>query len=225
MKVVLLFGMVFAEELKPKRGQEFRDRVRSEALESRGYRVLTLDDKHEPSEKGKHAGKHIQTNFVDARRAIRSIRLKWGDDIFFDEVILDYFFSPVGWARERWKDRLFTETIPRFAIDGLLKEGGIFVLPYLDNVRDQLDVFNDRITQYYTISYMIDPAENSLYKATEDVTETLLLAPDVLTNQTQIEPLLIFSQTPFVVLTRKSDADILVASVHKKRSSFEADLD
>ena len=75
-KTALLLGMIFAEELSPKRGQEFRDRVRCEALEKHGYRVLTLDDKHKEHEVGQHAGKHVQANFVDARRMIRAIRLK-----------------------------------------------------------------------------------------------------------------------------------------------------
>jgi hypothetical protein len=42
---VLLLGMVFAAEFQLKVGQEFRDRVRCEALERLGYSVKTLDDK------------------------------------------------------------------------------------------------------------------------------------------------------------------------------------
>jgi hypothetical protein len=38
---VLLLGMVFSEEKRAHRGQEFRDRVRCEALEKIGYKVST----------------------------------------------------------------------------------------------------------------------------------------------------------------------------------------
>ena len=92
---VLLLGMVFSAEFQPKVGQEFRDRVRCEALERLGYSVKTLDDKH--SDNLLH-GKHCRANFTQARRLLTSMELKWGS-IQLNHIILDYFFSPVGWAR------------------------------------------------------------------------------------------------------------------------------
>lgn len=94
----LVLGMVYSTEMKPKRGQEFRDRVRCEALETiGGYEVFSLDNKHfhwdltECREK-----KHCTSNFCDARRMIQSVAEQWGPDIQFDTIILDYFFSPVS---------------------------------------------------------------------------------------------------------------------------------
>jgi hypothetical protein len=81
-------------EDRPSRGQEFRDRVRCEALENLGYDVYTLDNKH-PEVRGP-AGKHCRANFADPRRMIKSIKFTWGNDIVFDSIILDYFFSPVS---------------------------------------------------------------------------------------------------------------------------------
>ncbi len=37
--VSLLLGMVYSEEKEPKRGQEYRDRVRCEAMEKIGHKV------------------------------------------------------------------------------------------------------------------------------------------------------------------------------------------
>ena len=37
--VTLLLGMVYSEEMEPKRGQEYRDRVRCDALEKIGHKV------------------------------------------------------------------------------------------------------------------------------------------------------------------------------------------
>jgi len=48
----------------------------------------------------------------------------------------------------------------------------------------------------------IDPCQNPLYKATENVEAELLKCPDHLTNETQIAPLTNFSTTPFFVLKR-----------------------
>ena len=95
MANILLLGMVYSEELEPKRGQEFRDRVRCLALELMGNSVKTLDNKHEDTEIS--SGKHCRANFADARRMLKSMRTKWGDEIEFDSIILEYFFSPVSY--------------------------------------------------------------------------------------------------------------------------------
>ncbi len=38
----LLLGMVYSEEMEPKRGQEYRDRVRCDALEKIGHKVSSI---------------------------------------------------------------------------------------------------------------------------------------------------------------------------------------
>lgn len=87
---VLLLGMVYSEEFEPKRGQEFRDRVRCEAVEKLGYSVKTLDTKHSDSS----ISKHCQADFTEPRRMLRSMKSRWAD-CEFEDIILDYFFSPV----------------------------------------------------------------------------------------------------------------------------------
>lgn len=87
----LLLGMVYSDVMEPKRGQEYRDRVRSEAMEKLGYQVRTLDNKHSDI----NLQKHCTANFSDTRRMMRSIESKWKGEIF-DHVILDYFFCPVN---------------------------------------------------------------------------------------------------------------------------------
>lgn len=202
-KNALLLGMVYSEEFSPKRGQEYRDRIRCEALEKHGYTVRTLDNKH--TDHNIASGKHCQANFADARRMVRSIESKWGKGQVFDEIILDYFFSPVGWARERWTDNLFIKTLPLIAKEGLLCKGGKILLPYLNCIRDSLAEFEEYLYPYYSITLQSDPKKNSLYLATEDVTDALLLCPDTLTNETQVAPLFNFSDTPFVIMELRSD--------------------
>jgi hypothetical protein len=89
---VLLLGMVFAHTaLEPKRGQEFRDRVRCQALRNQGFHVYTLDDKHDDSE----IEEHCRANFADTRRMITAMKSKWPENPKFHHIVLDYFFSPV----------------------------------------------------------------------------------------------------------------------------------
>ena len=91
-KMVLLLGMVFSSEQRHnKRGQEYRDRIRCEALEHLGYEVRTLDNKHSDG----LLSKHCHASFTDFRRMEKNMQLKWGKPQFV-HVILDYFFSPVN---------------------------------------------------------------------------------------------------------------------------------
>jgi hypothetical protein len=96
----LLLGVVFAKEQRAKRGQEYRDRVRCEAMENLGYDVRTLDNKH--SDAG--LDKHCNANFSDTRRMMKSMDAKWNGEKF-DHVILDYFFSPV---RFTYSNQMYT---------------------------------------------------------------------------------------------------------------------
>lgn len=88
--------MVYSDEHVPKRGQEYRDRVRCAAMSSLGYDVKTLDNKHSDVK----LPNHCTANFADTRRMISSMKRKW-DDLKFDHVFLDYFMSPVSCWRLR----------------------------------------------------------------------------------------------------------------------------
>lgn len=91
IKKVLLLGMVFSSEQIPKRGQEYRDRVRCQALEDLGYIVHTLDNKHSDA----HLSKHCDVSFADTRRMMKAMDAKWVNTAY-NHVILDYFMSPVS---------------------------------------------------------------------------------------------------------------------------------
>eukprot|EP01032_Pedospumella_encystans_P028287 gene28287-31947_t len=181
---VLLLGMVFSSEAIPKRGQEYRDRVRCEALERLNYKVKTLDNKHSDIT----LLNHCTANFSDTRRMVKAITSKWGSETF-DHVILDYFMSPVGWARTRWTDPLFTATFPTLARSGLLAPGAKIWLPNMQCIEQSLEDFKAHLEPYFNIYVEKDSLANPLYLATEDAEEELLLCPDLITNSTQAIPL------------------------------------
>lgn len=205
---VLLLGMFFSEGIypQPNRGQGFRDAKRCSSLEQMGYEVMSLDDKHteeEFYEPGKLPGKHCTANFADARRMSQSLRNSIAFLREFDHIILDYFFCPAGWARTRWTDNFFKDTIPRLAEDELIRRGGQFWLPNLECVTQALREFRDTIEILYEVEFVREVGRNPLYAATELVEVELLRCPDKLTNGTQLRSLLEFSDTPFIVLTRR----------------------
>ena len=180
MEYILLLGMVFSEQYNPSQGQEFRDRVRCEALENLGFHIRTLDNKHNLLDHGKHC----RADFCDSHRMLKSIRSVWGDDIKFRYIILDYFFSPVGWARARWNDSFFTKKIPIIA-QNILTSGGLLWLPHLDNVTASINLNRDLIEQFFIVHEIVDPLKNPLYVASENCEEELLQCPDSIINANQ----------------------------------------
>ena len=194
--------MVFSAELVPKVGQEFRDRVRCVELENLGYSVKTLDDKH-AAETLDH-GKHCRANFTQPRRMLQSMKAAWGQSIKLDHIILDYFFSPVGWARVRWSDPFFTSTLSTLAQENLISAGGKIWLPNLQCIRESIGRFRKCIDQFYTVHEVEDPMENPLFVATENARAELLRCPEGgLTNQSQLQPILAVALFPFFALVLK----------------------
>jgi hypothetical protein len=197
----LLLGVVYSEEDRASIGQERRDRVRCDALEDMGHDVYTLDDKH--SSEDVKSCRHCQANFGDARRMIKLMTAQWGFEAF-DYIILDYFFSPVGWARERWSATFFKETLVAFAENKRLKKHGVIILPNLQPVREGLELHEDLIKQYYQWEFMIDARENPLYVATENCATYLFKCPGKLTNGNQLTEEHGFSAIPFYALRVKA---------------------
>ena len=200
------------------RGQGYRDLVRCKALESQGHDVFTCDDKHtegvvvgrdgreQPVASADQPGLHVQANFNDGRRMLKSMAAKPTFDQPFDTIILDYFFSPAGWAATRWTDSFFCRTIPAFAELNKIVAGGQWWLPYLDCVRVAVvEKFAGVIGQHYTVRLVSknDVMENPLYAATSQVQGELSRCPEAYTNETQLAPLLTYSDTPFLVLSRR----------------------
>ena len=198
---ILLLGMVYSQETFPKRGQEFRDRVRCMALEDLGFYVHTVDDKHD--DVSLIHGKHCNANFNNHRSMCRQIKTKWGDDTKFSHIILDYFFSPIGWARERWLPNFFSQTIPSMALQ-LLSPDGILWLPHLQNVTESIQLVRSSIDEHFIIHEVEEPLKNPLFVATENATDELKRCPDQVLNENQIQPLLVESRFPFYALKLKS---------------------
>ena len=195
---ILLLGMVFTDQLLlPARGQEFRDRVRCIELQRLGFNVCTVDDKH--NDDYLFPGLHCNANFNNARGFVRQIKNKWGSDVQFSHIILDYFFCPIGWARERWSPKFFSETIPSIA-SNLLSPDGKLWLPNLQNVREAIELNRIRIESVFNIHQIANPVQNPLHAASENCTQELLRCPDSRTNANQIAPLICNSQFPFYAL-------------------------
>ena len=95
----------------------------------------------------------------------------------------------------------FVQTLPSLAIHSIIKPGGMIILPLMGYVRRALDeLYEEKLSTHYALSYISNPFENPLYKATEDAELELLLCPEPLVNDSQMRELC--NDTPFVVLHR-----------------------
>ena len=101
-KIILVLGMVnsnrrFNYNIKAKNyakkfGQAMRDQRRIAALSKHGYKIYSLDNKHDPIE-----DKHCNANFNDSRKLLLSLKEQAVFPVALgaDNIILDYFFVPV----------------------------------------------------------------------------------------------------------------------------------
>jgi hypothetical protein len=126
---VLLLGVFHSRKFddrvagkEPNRGQLFRDGVRSKALEDSGYIVRSLDNKHH--ETGVSIGDeiHCNANFADSRRMSKALKSTFGDEIIFDHIILDYFFSPVSLYSQSEYACLRTRLIPTSYLRAVIRK-------------------------------------------------------------------------------------------------------
>lgn len=189
--------MVYSKERRPRRGQEFRDRVRCEALDTK-FMVHTMDDKHDAA--GAAADRHCTANFADTHRMLKAMDCTWGPDMNFDIIVLDYFFSPAGWASVRWSESFFKSTLPAFVTGNRLAPDGAVWLPHVRHVDEMFEKFSTELSEHYQWELVNAPTRNPLYLATDKVTAELLKTPDFMTNESQIKPLL---DKPFYQLKRK----------------------
>ena len=215
----LLLAMVYAEEYRTSvMGQEGRDRTRIDAMVQLGYNIYTADNKHpqlqkrlyrEPHKKSTRLVevltpllRHCDTDFA-GRGFFRDLRARFGLGIQFDQVILDYFFSPIGYAKERWTKEFFFITLPNFVKEDIIAHGGCVWLPYLQYTYDMIQKYKGELELVYVISYVEDPNMNPLFYATgqEHVSARLRLFPEPLVNENQIATL--NAATPFISMTSK----------------------
>ncbi len=154
------------------------------------------------------------------------MQTKWGEAMEFDYIILDYFFCPAGWARTRWTEAFFKNTLPMLATSNILKPNGSIFLPNLDCVKEFLTAYADILEEHFMWNHVKNPLQNPLYKSTERCQKELLLCPDMLTNATQVLSLNEYSDTPFIIFKRlnrsyekRSASGTLIKSVKRCREN------
>jgi hypothetical protein len=105
---------------------------------------------------------------------------------------------------------LFSRTLPEFAESKILAEGGEVWFPFFDFVDECINKFKYEIEKFYSVTKVSDPNLNDLFRITghDDLEALLLACPDKLINENQLQPLLVYSSTPFVCFKLRDDFNL-----------------
>lgn len=112
------------------------------------------------------------------------------------------FCLKVSWAADRWGAKFFTNTLPMFAVNQMLVNGGRVWLPRNAFTVSFITEYESTLSEYYTIRAVgiADADENELYRATTLSDSYLAECPEAYTNGTQMKYLLAYSDEPFYAL-------------------------
>lgn len=154
--------------------QHLRDTARCCMTEATcGVNVFTVDKNQV---EGTDPDRHFAAPFDSSRGILFSVLAQCRRPIKFDEIILDYFWIPRGWAEDHWNDGFFSRTVPQFALKDVLVVGGSIILPCVPRVLNGVAQFENGFRDLYDISFIYkDDLESvSLWKGTRGIDGTTM---------------------------------------------------
>ena len=115
----LNIGMIFQQDINwVNWGQASRDTVRCQGQQAFGMEVYSLDTKHDSI-----PGRHFRTSVNNFQNMWDDMVAEYGLGFTIQFLILDWYFSPNSWIRDRFNEKFFSETIPKFAVNRILLAG------------------------------------------------------------------------------------------------------
>jgi hypothetical protein len=160
-----------------------------------------MDDKHGEGGVGEGMrGRHCCANYnllwdkfggsvCESRCMATKLENCWGEHLVFNNICLDYFFSPEGYNKERWSPTFFTHILPWFRTSGHLAANGAVWLPGFGHVKEMLKEHAHVLQVHFTWTGVTDPLDNPLYKSTENCNELLQKCKEPLINSNQLKGL------------------------------------
>ncbi|EED92450.1 predicted protein [Thalassiosira pseudonana CCMP1335] len=171
-----------------------RDLARVKALEANNDLLAYTVSKEEGAIYDEK--KHLHGDF-NRRTLVMQMKIRWGINIKFKQVILDYYWSPSGsWAMKHWQRSLFNDNIPDLVKENMLNFGdletdvvhvsakgrnidedyvsstsAVVYLPFSQHCFAQVVACLDNLSEVFTISFLRkdELEEHSLWKATNTI--------------------------------------------------------
>lgn len=108
---------------------------------------------------------HLSADYSNSR-FVKVLQSTFGG-IQFDQIIMDWFWCPIAWLKERISSQFFTSTLINLITSNVLN--GSVYLPFNIVFVEQLIAHQKLINKHYIISYLSrdDNDQSYLWKATE----------------------------------------------------------
>jgi hypothetical protein len=154
---ILMLGMLTPAEttegdIQKKQAQALRDSSRIVKMKtlSKNSTVYTvsLQDGHEKF--------HLNADFTDRRFPLKVMDqfLRKGSGRF-DQIILDFIWSPPSWTMIRWGRHFFASILPRVSAEDILADDGVVYLPFSPYVFKSVMTYEDELLAEYNISFVL----------------------------------------------------------------------
>jgi hypothetical protein len=128
--------------------QHARDLARLVATEQCcGMRAYTVS----LSEQSVRADRHLMGNMKAAMALCTDISTKW-PKLWFDQVVMDYYWIPSGWLRSHIGAQAFVQLLR--CIPGLLNPGASVLLPFSIDVFECFVKWKDKLDEIYEVFYL-----------------------------------------------------------------------
>jgi hypothetical protein len=150
---ILLLGMVTKGEETT--GQANRDHHRIAKMKELSKESGTTLTVCTVSLESGLTGSHLNANFTH-RKFPFEVREEFVKDESqpFQEIFLDYFWSPSSWTEVRWTRGFFESILSRLSTEDILAHGGTVYLPFSAYVFKHVMTYKAKLLEQYTISYM-----------------------------------------------------------------------
>jgi len=123
---------------------------------------------------------------VGAREFPSKLKEHFGPASSFRQIVLDWYWSPSGWAADRWGDTFFSENLA--GMRTLLPPGGCVYFPFKLLCFEKVVVNSGFIQRFYKLSYVRkgDEEQVSLWRGTQQIDDTTM-SKDLGKNKTHQE--------------------------------------
>ena len=106
-----------------------------------------------------------------------------------------------SWARVRWSEKFFKDTLPFFVSKDILLPNGKIILPIFEVVRDYIEANRNMLETVFKIECNETWCENPLWVAAEISKEELMKVDPPLYNLNQAGYFVDYDKFPFYILT------------------------
>jgi hypothetical protein len=158
--------------------------------------------------------RHLAFDFSN-KGFIKNLKDKFGAEIVFDQVVLDYIWMPDCYVNDNMKKAFYEIVLPN--LPSLLKSQGKIFLPGLPSICINLMAANDKLKEHYEITFRgeADLDDHLLWKATQNIAvtmeDTYMKENDQLKAYADLAKKLSATSSPEV---RKEDIDAVCACIN-----------